>query len=82
MKSNFVDFSISQDESGHHAMREDIRITVADDDSKIFHRRAVKPFAIGGASQESLLVCRLGDVYLYCNGNGNFIMTKQADIKP
>jgi hypothetical protein len=83
MKSNFVDFEISNEQDESHAIRFDTKVSViGEGDKKIFHRRAVKPFATDGATQSSLLVCKLDDVYLYCNGNGHFVLTKQANLKP
>ena len=75
------DFKISEDKQGKYAIRDDLSITVSNDgDSKIRHRRTIKPFKTGSEIRTSVLVCNLDDVYLYVGNDGNLLMTKNAKL--
>ena len=75
------DFKISEDDEGKHAVRDDLSITIANDgDSKIVHRRTIKPFKTGSEIRTSVLVCYLDDVYLYIGNDGNMLMTKNPKL--
>lgn len=76
-----TDFIITEDETGKHAVREGMAISVLDPgETRIVHRRTITPFKSGSAIQSSVLVCQLGDVYLYIGADGNMVMTKNGGL--